>query len=361
MDFLNLIELEDAARERLATNAYGYIRGGCEDEICLRENRSAFGRLQLVPRVLVDVSEPDLSIELLGRQLDMPVLLAPVAFQVLAHADGELASARAAAAAGTIFVASTLSSHPMDAIAHASNGGKWFQLYCSRDRGRTGAMLARAEDLGYEAVCMTVDVPVAALREADERNRFHLPPAALPGNLIADMAPDALRGKESGSALVRLVGDTFDPALTWRDVERLRASTKLPFLIKGILSAEDALLALEHGAQGVVVSNHGGRQLDCAPASIDVVAEIAAAVDGRAAVLLDGGVRRGSDVVKAMALGADAVLIGRPMVWGLAIGGEAGVTQVLSLLAAEIKRTLALLGRPSLADLEPSMVRGPRA
>lgn len=357
MGFLNLHELEALAESRLEAGAFGYIRGGAEDEVTLRANRHAFERLRLLPRYLVDVSSIDTRTTVLGSALALPVMLAPVAFQVLAHPDGELASARAAADAGTVFIASTLSSRSLEAIADAGDGPKWFQLYCARDRGLTDALVARAEAAGYQALVITVDVPVAARREADERNRFHLPAAALPGNLAGDLELGGLTGPERQSALVRLVGDLFDPALTWRDIDRLAARTRLPILIKGLLTADDAARAVDHGAAGVVVSNHGGRQLDGAPPAIEVLAEIADCIAGRATVLLDSGIRRGSDVVKAVALGAAAVLIGRPMVWGLAVGGEAGVSRVLALLHEEIARCLALLGRRRLADLDAGVVR----
>lgn len=356
MTFLNLHELEALAKERLTTGAFGYIRSGAEDEVALRENRAAFERLKLLPRMLVDVSQVDLSTEVLGRTISMPVMLAPVAFQTLTHPDGELASARAAAAADTLFAASTLSSHPLEAIAAASDGPKWFQLYCSRDKELTYDLIARAEAAGFEAICVTADIPVAARRETDERNRFSLPPACLPGNLARHMPLDDLTDSDQGSALVRLIGDLFDPSLSWRDIEALRARTRLPFLVKGILAPDDARRAIDHGLDGIVVSNHGGRQLDCAPASIDVLPAIAEVVDGRIAVLLDSGIRRGSDVVTAVALGAQAVLIGRPMMWGLAIDGQQGVTRVLEMLREEIARTLGLIGCPSLRDLESGLV-----
>lgn len=365
MTAMNLLELEALAKTRLETGAFGYIRGGAEDEVTLRENRRAFERLRLLPRYLVDVSTIDTRTSVLGIDLEAPILLAPVAFQVLAHPDGELASARAAAESGVGFVASTLSSHPMDAIARASDGPKWFQLYCAKDQAFTDDMVARAEDLGYRALAITVDVPVAGGREADERNGFHLPPAAFPGNfaghangnLDAELDRSKHEGTRSDSALVRLVDDIFDPSLDWRVIERVKRRTKLPVLIKGILTVEDAALAIDHGADGIVVSNHGGRQLDSAPSSIEMLPEVAEHVDGRVPILLDSGIRRGSDVVKAVALGATAVLVGRPMVFGLAIDGEAGVRHMLRLLRDEIERCMALCGRASLAALDRDMVR----
>jgi 4-hydroxymandelate oxidase len=250
-----------------------------------------------------------------------------------------------------------LSFHPLEAIAEASDGAKWFQLYCSRDQGLTHDLIARAEAAGFEAICVTADIPVAARRETDERNRLSLPPSCLPGNLAAHMQLDGLTGSQDGSALVRLIKDMFDPSLTWKDIEALRLRSRLPFLVKGILEPADAQRAIDHGLDGIVVSNHGGRQLDCAPATIDALPAIAKVVDGRIAVLLDSGIRRGSDVVKAIALGADAVLIGRPMMWGLALEGQQGVAQVLEMLRDEIERTLALIGCPRLADLGPELVR----
>ncbi len=355
-DLIHLGELEAAARAVLPAQNADYIAGGADDEITLRDNRRVFERVRLRPRYLVDVSKIDTEIELFGTALAAPVLLAPTAFQVLAHPDGETATARAAAAAGTVYCASTLSSYDLADIAAAADGPRWFQLYCAADRGITEDLVTRAKAAGYQALCLTVDVPVLGRREADLRNGFRLPEEALPRNIMRFLELDALTRSERESALDRLIGQLFDPALSWRDLAWIKSLSDLPLLIKGILTAEDARLALDHGADGIVVSNHGGRQLDGVPASLDVLAEIVEAVDGACPVLMDGGVRRGTDVVKALALGADAVSIGRPYVWGLAIGGEQGVAQVLDMLTQELRSAMALVGAASIADIVPQMI-----
>jgi 4-hydroxymandelate oxidase len=309
--------------------------------------------------VLVDVGELDLETEVLGQAVAMPILLAPTAFQVLAHPEGEVATARAAAAAGTLSILSTLASRRLEEVAAAAPAGRrWFQLYCSRDRALTRALVEKAAAHGFGALVLTVDVPVVGRREKDLRNRFSLPPAAAPHGLLDLVAElDLSLPAEPSSALVALSARLFDPTLRWEDLAWLRSLSTLPILIKGILTGEDARLAVEHGAAGILVSNHGGRQLDSVPAAVDALPEVVAAVEGRIPVLLDGGVRRGTDVIKALALGARAVLVGRPYVWGLAAGGEAGVRRVLELLHDELATGLALLGCPRVGDLGPQHLR----
>jgi 4-hydroxymandelate oxidase len=350
----NCDELEPAAREKLSDAAYHYYAGGAEDETTLRANRAAFGRFYLRPRVLVDVGEVDLSVELLGERLSMPVLLAPTAFQRLAHPDGEQASARAARAAGTLMVASTLSNTSIEDTAAAAPGPLWFQLYVFRQREITRALVERAEQAGCTAICLTVTVPVQGNRERDTRTAFRLPPELEMANfsgLRQALLPDA-----TGSGLDAFIGREFDPTLSWQAVEWLRSITRLPIVLKGIVAPEDAALAVEHGADAVIVSNHGGRQLDCAEPTLLALPRVAAAIAGRIPVLMDGGIRRGTDVVKALALGAQAVLIGRPCLWGLAVGGQAGVERVLAMLRGELERTLALLGRPSIGALDAGVI-----
>jgi len=351
MEIVNLGELEAAAREKLEGQAYDYYAGGSGDQETLGENRRAFSRWQLRPRVLVDVAERDLSCEILGQRLSWPLLLAPTAFHALAHPDGELATARAAAARETVYVVSTLASRSLAEIAQASDGPKWFQLYCARERKITETLVRRAEDLGYLALVLTVDMPVAGRREADLRNRFRLPSEAQPKNLLefAEVEDDSFG--DPSSHLTQIIDQLFDPTLTWNDLEWLRDLTSLPILVKGILTAEDARLAIEHGADGIVVSNHGGRQLDGVPATIEAIEEIHDEVAGHVPVLMDGGIRRGVDVVKALALGADAVLIGRPYLWGLAAAGQEGVEKVIELLREEFSTALALLGCKTPAEL----------
>lgn len=356
-DLLNLDEFEKAASEKLAPAVRDYVQGGASDEITLRENRAAFAKLRLVPRVLRDVSRIDLSTRLLGDAISFPVLIAPTAFQSLAHPEGELATARAAAAVGTIMVVSTLSAYRLEEIARISNGPKWFQLYCYRDRKVTQALVERAEAAGYRALCLTVDLPRVGRRERDLRNRFALPEGVTARNFEDFLDLRVLGGEQGARALEDYVGELIDPSLTWETVDWLRSITRLPLLLKGILNPADAALACEHGAQGVVVSNHGGRQLDTVPTALEVLAEVAQSVGGRAAVLMDGGVRRGTDVLKALALGAQAVLIGRPCFYGLAVAGEAGVRRVLELLRAEVELALSLLGCRTPGEVGPQHVR----
>lgn len=350
-------EFEAAARERLDPAHYDYFAGGAQDEITLRENETAFQELRLVPRVLRGSDKRDLSIELLGTPSSMPILVAPTAFHRLAHPDGELATARAAARAGTIMIVSMASTTAIEDIAAAArevvpDPGLWFQLYLQPDLEFSEAIVRRAENAGVRAFVVTVDSPVLGRRERDDRNAFH----DLPPGLAVENLRDLGENRSGGNAShVREI--VMSAGLNWDHIAWLRSKTKLPVLIKGVLHAEDARLAVHHGVAGIVVSNHGGRQLDTVPAAIDVLPEIAAAVGGALPVLLDGGIRRGTDVVKALALGADAVGVGRPVVWGLAAGGREGVSEVLELLRADFDQALALCGGRHPADLTPDQVR----
>jgi 4-hydroxymandelate oxidase len=333
---INVDDFEKAARERLDPGPYAYYAGGSGDEQTLRANVEAFTRWELRPRVLVDVGEVTTRIDVLGTEVSSPVLVAPTAFQRLADPEGELATARAAAAAGTIMCLSTVASFSPAEVAAAVPGAPlWFQLYWSRDRGFTKELLAQVAEAGFRALVLTVDFPVAGNRERDARADF-----TLPDDLPQPNLPVALSRKDVHAA----IGQIVDSRLTWRDLEWLRSACELPLLLKGVLTAEDALLAAEHGASGVVVSNHGGRQLDGVPAALDVLPEVVEAAGERVEVLMDGGIRRGTDVLKAVALGARAVLSGRPILWGLAVGGEDGVARVLELLRVEIETGLKLLG-----------------
>jgi 4-hydroxymandelate oxidase len=352
--FLNLAEIEAAARERLTALAYEYYVGGANDEVTVRENRSAFERLALRYRVLVDVSRRSTQTSVLGQSIELPVLLAPTAFQRLACDEGEIAAARAAATAGTIMILSTASTCTIEDVG-AVPGPKWFQLYVYTDRSLTEALIARAEAAGMTAIVLTVDAPMLGRRERDLRNRFHLPDGVRLANVPSSGSVPIPTGHgESGLAIHFASG--IDASLTWRDVEWLRSRTRLPVLIKGIVRGDDAARAIDHGAAGIIVSNHGGRQLDTAIPTIRALPEVVDAVAGRVDVLLDGGVRRGTDVIKAIALGARAVLVGRPVVWGLAAGGEAGVRRVLDLLRSEIDLAMALCGCPTVADISRDLV-----
>ena len=352
--FLNLAEIEAAARERLTALAYEYYVGGANDEVTVRENRSAFERLALRYRVLVDVSRRSTQTSVLGQSIELPVLLAPTAFHRLACDEGEIAAARAASAAGTVMILSTASTCTIEDVG-AVPGPKWFQLYVYSDRSLTEALIARAEAADMTAIVLTVDAPILGRRERDLRNRFHLPDGVRLANVPSSGSVPIPTGHgESGLAIHFASG--IDASLTWRDVEWLRSRTRLPVLIKGIVRGDDAARAVEHGAAGIIVSNHGGRQLDTAIPTVRALPEVVDAVAGRGEVLLDGGVRRGTDVIKAIALGARAVLVGRPVVWGLAAGGEGGVRRVLDLLKAEIDLAMALCGCPTVADISRDLV-----
>lgn len=349
------LELEDAARERLPPDVFDYYAGGADDETTLRANRDAFGRYALRRRVMVDVSSVDPSIDLLGTRLPHPILLAPTAFQRLAHPDGETATVRGAGSTGALYVASTLSTTPLEEIAEAATGPLWFQLYVYRSREITAALVRRAEAAGYAGICLTVTVPVQGNRERDARNRFRLPASVSMANfdgLEQERMPDS-----AGSGLEALIATQFDPSLGWDAIDWIRSITRLPVIVKGIVEGEDAALAVEHGAAGVIVSNHGGRQLDCEAGTLVALPGVVEAVAGRAPVLIDGGVRRGTDVAKALALGARAVLIGRPYLWGLAMDGEAGVAGVVDRLRHELERTMALMGCPTIGALEGAVTR----
>jgi isopentenyl diphosphate isomerase/L-lactate dehydrogenase-like FMN-dependent dehydrogenase len=352
---LTLDDFEAAAATVLPRMAHDYYRSGADDEHTLRANRRAFRRWEIWYRVLVDVAERSLGTTLLGAGVSAPILIAPTAYHRLAHPDGELATARAAAAAGTLYVVSTLATTRLEEVAAASPAPKWFQLYVHKDRGLTRSLVERAEAAGYRAIVLTVDAPLLGRRLADERNAFTLPPGLTMANLVSPTGIGATL--EEQSMLAKYVASRHDAALTWRDLAWLRSLTSLPLLVKGLVRSDDAALAVEHGVDGVVVSNHGGRQLDGCPASIDALPGVVAAVAGRCPVLFDGGVRRGTDVLKALALGAAAVLVGRPILWGLAVGGAAGAARVLEILQHELSTAMALAGCASLADVGGDLVR----
>ena len=352
--FLNLADIEAAARGRLTALAYEYYVGGANDEVTVRENRSAFERLALRYHVLVDVTHRSTKTTVLGAPVDLPVLVAPTAFQRLACDEGEIATARAAASAGTIMILSTASTCTIEDVA-AVGGRQWFQLYVYSDRGLTKALVERAEACGMSAMVLTVDAPVLGRRERDLRNRFHLPDGVRLANVPSSGSVPMPTG-HGESGLANHFASGIDAGLTWKDVDWLRSITRLPLLIKGIVRGDDAARAVDHGAAGIIVSNHGGRQLDTAIASVRALPEVAEAVDGRIEILLDGGIRRGTDVIKAIALGARAVLLGRPVVWGLAAGGEMGARRVLELLRAEVDLAMALCGCPTVGDITRDLV-----
>ncbi|MEO5575157.1 MAG: alpha-hydroxy acid oxidase [Gaiellaceae bacterium] len=337
MDALNVFDFERLAETTLGPGAFGYYAGGAGDEHAMTENVEAWRRLRLRPRVLVDVSEISTATTVLGAPVSMPLLVAPTAIQKLAHPDGESGMARAAAAAGTIMCLSTLAtSTPGDVAAAAPGAPRWFQLYVFRDRGVTRSFVDQAVDSGYGALVLTVDAPRLGRRERDLRTGFRIPEEVTVPSLAA------LGGWE-GATPLELLG-AIDPSLRWDDLAELRSLASLPLVLKGIQTAEDALLAVEHGVDAIVVSNHGGRQLDAVAPTAELLPEIVEAVAERIEVYVDGGIRRGSDVVKALGLGARAVLAGRAPLWGLACDGEAGARRVLELLRDEIELALALCG-----------------
>jgi len=335
---VNVWDYEQIAAERLEPGAYGYYAGGAGDELTLRDNVEAYRRWLLRPRLLIDVEACTTATTVLGHEVSMPLLVAPVAFQRVAHPDGEPAMARAAHAAGTIMCLSTIATASPAEVA-ATGARLWFQLYVFRDEGVTRELIAQAREHGFGALVLTIDAPVRGNRERDLRTGFTVPE----GLTIASLGRGGLTPRE--------VFDMISPSLTWHDLERLAAEAQLPVLVKGVLTAEDAALACEHGAAGVVVSNHGGRQLDGVAATIDALPEVVESVAGRVEVLVDGGIRRGADVVKALALGARAVLAGRAPLWGLAVAGEDGARHVLELLRAEILGALQLVGCTSPAGV----------
>ncbi|WP_050515336.1 alpha-hydroxy acid oxidase [Streptomyces rimosus] len=348
-ELLTLEDVERAAAAVLPAGVRDFVAGGSGRERTLAANRAAFDRIFLRPRVLRDVSHRSTATELLGRPVSMPVAIAPVAYQGLVHPEGELAAARAAKAAGVPFTVSTLSTVPVEEIT-ALGGDVWFQLYWLREPGRALELARRAEDAGCTALMLTVDVPWMGRRLRDVRNEFTLPDHVRAAHLDGGGASAAHHRTAGASAVAVHTGREFSSSLTWSHVAELRASTRLPLLLKGVLAPEDAVRAAEFGVDAVVVSNHGGRQLDSALPSVEALPEIAGAVGGDCRVLLDSGVRSGTDVLKALALGASGVLVGRPPVWGLAVAGEDGVRRVLGLLAGELADALGLAGCATVAD-----------
>jgi 4-hydroxymandelate oxidase len=346
---ISLADYERAARDLIDPAAFGYYVGGAGDEITLHDNLSAWRRVAIRPRVLVGVGHRDCTVTLLGKPRPHPLIIAPMAVQRLAHPEGEIATARAAAATDTIMCLSTLGTTSVAALAAAvPDVPRWFQLYVFSDRGLTRELIEQAVEHGYEALVVTVDLPVLGWRERDLRS----------GVRSSESHPVAQADVVEGAGPISSDGiaSLLDPNLTWSDIEAFASDTSLPVIVKGILTAEDARLAAEHGAAGVVVSNHGGRQLDTVPAGADALPAVADAVADTIDVLVDGGIRRGTDVVKALALGARAVMVGRPLVWGLAVDGAEGARSVLEILLAELDGALALTGAPRAAELDRSFV-----
>ena len=338
---VNLFEYEKLAQAKLETPYWDFYYGGSDDEITLHANRALFQRIRLRPRVLVDVSSIDTRTTALGTPISMPVMIAPTASQCIAHPEGECATAQGAGQAGTLMIASTVSTRTLEEIAQAASGPLWFQLYTYPTLEVAATLVRRAEAVGYRAIVLTVDLPALGNRERDRRHKISIPPAPF-------QEANFIGVEKQGQGWV---------TLTWDSLAWLRSVTSLPIVLKGILTAEDALLAVEHGIDAIVVSNHGGRQLDTAISSIEALPEIVEAVAGRCEVYVDGGIRRGTDILKALALGARAVLIGRPILWGLTVNGAQGVSHVLELLCKELELAMALSGRPTLASIDRSIVK----
>jgi 4-hydroxymandelate oxidase len=342
--FVSLADFHREAQLRLGADALAYVDGGGADEVTLRDNEAAWQRLAIMPRMLVGVGSRDTTVTVLAKRRPHPVIVAPTAFQGLIHPEAECATARAAAATGTVMCLSSLASTDVATVAQATSGASlWFQVYMFKDRGLTRELVSRAIEHGCESLVLTADAPVSGVRDRELRT----PAQATPAENVDRALASAAAGVISPSQFIT----HFDPDLRWSDVEALASDSGLPVIVKGILAAPDARLALEHGARGVVVSNHGGRQLDTVPASADALAAVVDAVGDQLDVLVDGGIRRGTDVFKALALGARAVLVGRPVLWGLAVAGQAGAQQVLELLLDEFDRALALAGVPNAAHI----------
>ena len=345
---LNVDDYERTAQERLDASIYDYIAGGSWDEVTLRENRTAYDKWRLRPRFMVNVEHRDLRMNILEDTLSLPIGVAPSAFHKLMHADGELATARAAGAAGTVMCLSIMATTSLEDVAGAASGPLWLQTYIFRDRDLTLNLATRAKAAGYRALVLTVDTPVLGRRERDPRNKFELPAGIEMRNVT--MPPSG--PGEYESPMVRFIRQQIDPSLTWREVEWFVKTVQMPVFVKGVLRPEDAQLAMKCGVSGIIVSNHGGRQLDGAIATLDALPEIVSAIrNGGLDIIVDGGIRRGTDVIKALALGAKMVLVGRPILWGLAVDGEAGACAVLELLRREFDTALALVGCPRAVDL----------
>jgi 4-hydroxymandelate oxidase len=348
---INIFEYEALAKERLPQAEYDFIAGGATDEITLRRTRAVFDAIMLRPRMLVDISQPDLSTTVLGHPVAFPILVDPAGGHGRAHQQGELATVRAAGSMGTVMLLSSGSTYVLEEVAQAATGPIWFQQYFYKDQGLTQRMAHRAQEAGYSALCLTLDSTVRAKRERNIRNNYSSPPSPNYAGLEVQeygwgLSSDAPRGTS------RLV----DSTASWAYVDWLAAHTPLPLVVKGIMTAEDARLCAEHGVRGIIVSNHGARQLDTTFASIEVLPEVADAVQGQCEVYLDGGIRRGTDVLKALALGARATLIGRPLFWGLAVDGEAGVRAILQMLRDELEMAMRMCGRPTIASIDRSLL-----
>ncbi|UFH52437.1 alpha-hydroxy acid oxidase [Spirosoma sp. KNUC1025] len=338
-DLVNLFDFEKKAEANMTRLAYEYVASGAADEVTLRWNRQAFDAIKLNPTVLADMEKPDTRLSLFGYELPYPILIAPTAYHRLMHPEGELATARGASAARATYVVSSFTTTPLEEIANVASQPLWFQLYVRDDREFTKELIQKAESLGFKAICITVDTPVGGVRNREQRVDFGLPDTLNAPYMIAP-------------------GPQKKP-VTWKDIEWLKSAVNIPVLVKGILNPNDAVRAIQTGVSGIIVSNHGGRNLDTVPATIDVLPYIVERVANRVPILMDGGIRRGTDVLKAIALGAKAVLVGKPICYGVACGGAAGVAKVMTILKEELELAMILTGRPTLADIEKSVLWNP--
>ncbi|GAA0139965.1 oxidoreductase [Lithospermum erythrorhizon] len=345
-------DFQELAKRSLPKMYYDFYAGGAEDEHTLKQNVEAFHRIVFQPRVLVDVSRIDTSTTILGYKTSSPLMIAPTAMHKLAHPEGEVATAKAAAACDVIMTLSFMSTCTVEEVASSCNAVRFFQLYVYKRRDITALMVQRAENNGFKALVLTVDVPRLGRREADIKNKMILPQLKNFEGLISTKVVS-----DEGSGPEAFASEAYDLSFSWKDMEWLRSITSLPILIKGVLTSEDARKAVEVGVAGIIVSNHGGRQLDYSPATINVLEEVVLSVQGKIPVLFDGGVRRGTDIFKALCLGAQAVLVGRPVIYGLAARGERGVRQVLDMLKNELELTMALSGSCTISDISRNHVR----
>ncbi|EFJ29328.1 hypothetical protein SELMODRAFT_266585 [Selaginella moellendorffii] len=353
-EITNVTEYEELAKQRLPKMAFDYYASGAEDQWTLKENRTAFERIRFRPRILVDVTNVDMTTTVLGFKISMPIMVAPTAFQRMAHPEGELATARAVSSHGTIMTLSSWATSSVEEVASTGPGIRFFQLYVYKDRNVVAQLVRRAEKAGFKAIALTVDTPRLGRRESDIKNRF-----VLPGHLTLknfDGLDLGKMDKSQDSGLATYVAGQIDRSLSWKDVKWLKTITSLPILVKGVITAEDAHIAVEAGAAGIIVSNHGARQLDYVPATISALEEVVQAAAGRVPVFLDGGVRRGTDALKALALGAAGVFIGRPVVFSLAVHGETGVRKVLQMLRDEFEIAMALAGCTKVSEINRSHV-----
>ncbi|KAI3969595.1 hypothetical protein MKX01_020156 [Papaver californicum] len=349
IEITNVSEYEALAKERLPKMVYDYYASGAEDQWTLKENTLAFSRILFRPRILIDVSKIDITTSVMGFKISMPIMIAPTAMQKMAHPEGELATARAASASGTIMTLSSWATSSVEEVDSTGPGIRFFQLYVYKDRSIVTQLVKRAEKAGFKAIALTVDTPRLGRREADIKNRFTLPSSLTLKNF--EGLEIGKMDKTNDSGLASYVAGQVDRSLSWKDVQWLQTITKLPILVKGVMTAEDTRLAMQAGAAGIIVSNHGARQLDYVPATISCLEEVVKAAQGEIPVFLDGGVRRGTDVFKALALGASGVFIGRPVLFSLAVDGEAGVRKVLQMLHDEFELTMALSGCRSVSEI----------